>query len=270
MKSIFRNKLAVACVAAAASLGFGARAHAETITADLVSEHPLFQGAVLSLSSSSVSQNGDVIGQLNWVGSSSNSQPFNSTFNTYCLDLIDGIGIGNTYTFDVDPALSTAPRAAAGGPMGTEAALELQSLYANRFTALSTDDDRIAFQLSIWSVVYNQFGQNMVDNAGLNFHVVSGVDTTALSEADNWLAAAYNAALTNTGKFDTNVVALEAVAAPGTGDFAQDQIFVEDLPGNGVPNVGVPEINSSAAGSLAVLLLGTLAVIESRRSRRKA
>jgi len=91
VNSIRRNKIAIACLAAAASLGLGARAKADTITADLVSENPFFEGAVLSLSSSSVSQDGDVIGQLNWVGSSSNAQPFNSTFNTYCLDLIDGI-----------------------------------------------------------------------------------------------------------------------------------------------------------------------------------
>ncbi len=254
-------------LAGAVLVGVASSAHAETVTANLQSLTPFFEGAQLSLGGSTI--NTDALGELNWAGNSSDLAPFNSTFSTFCLDLVDNVGVGGNYTFIVDPALSTAPRPAAGGPMGSDAALEMQSLYANHFGTLSSDADRVAFQLSIWSIVYNVFGENMVNNSGLNFFVVGGVNSSVINEANGWLAAAYNAATTLTGPFDSNVVALLGTQVPGTDSFAQDQVFVGDVPGGGVPNFGVPEISSSGLGSLAALLVGMMAIRESKRGVRR-
>jgi hypothetical protein len=264
-----KNRL-IPCVAIAAALGLANVGRAQTVTAQLTGIDPFFFGVSLSLDGNS--QSGDGAGLISWDGAGfSNPTPFNGDFNTFCLDLEDPIGFGGTYSFNIDNNIATAPKPSAGGPMGASAALEMQALYGEQFNSLATSDDLTAFQLDIWAIVYNTFGDDSVNNSNYNFFVQSGIDSNAISEANTWLAQAYNSALTDSGTFDFGLEALIGQTQAGTDSSAQDQIFLGVSPitiGGGLPPTGVPEINASAAASLAIMLLGALALFENAKPRR--
>jgi hypothetical protein len=230
-------------------------APAQTVTANLVGLDPFGFGSTLSYNGNLIT--GGAVAQINWDGTGyGNPVPFNSTFNTFCLDLVDAISFGGTYSFTIDDDLATAPKASAGGPMGTEAALEMQALYGEQFNSLSSADDLQAFQLDVWAIVYNKFGQTTVNDSSDNFYAVSGIDSTAISEANTWLDEAYVSAATDSGTFNDNVVALIGQTDPDTGTSGQDQVAIGIIP----PASSVPEISASGALPLLILLAGALAL----------
>jgi hypothetical protein len=243
------------CFAVAAALGCGTMARAQTVTANLVGLDPFNFGSTLSYNGNLIT--GGAVAQINWDGTPYNNPvPFNSTFNTFCLDLVDSIGFGQAYSFTIDDDLATAPKASAGGPMGANAALEMQALYGEQFNSLSTTDDLQAFQLAIWSIVYNQFGQVTVNDSSDKFYAISGISANAINEANSWLDEAYNSAVTDTGTFNDNVVALIGLTDPDTGGSVQDQVAIGIIP----PSTGVPEINAAGMAPLLILLAGALAL----------
>ena len=144
--------------------------------------------------------------------------------------------------------------------MGSEAALEMQALFGEQYNSLSTTDNYEAFQLDVWSIVYNQFGQDTVNDSSDNFYVESGIDSTAITEANSWLAEAYNSALTDTGTFNDNVVALIGETIPDSGTSVQDQVVIGILP----PSVGAPEINAAGIAPMVILLAGALALMKAK------
>lgn len=256
MNSVGKTKLLCAALAALVSLGFGKLSQAQLVTADLTGLTP-FSGGMLSLDGHNV--DGDGVGQLSWDGSPypSNPAPFNSTFNTYCLDLNDSISVGQTFTFDLDTDLATAPKPSAGGPMGTNAAREMQALYGEHFNPNGSDDDLQAFQLAVWGIVYNGFGNVSVTDTSDHFFVENGIDSNALALANNWLQQAFVSADTDTGTFNDNVVALIGQTIPGTDSSVQDQVVIGII-----PTTSVPEINASGFVSLLLVLCGAFALLE--------
>ncbi len=244
-----KAKLAALCLAVAGFLGLGNMARAETVTAKLVGLSP-FAGGDLVLNGTAIS--GDGVGELEWDGTGfGNNSPFNGPFTSFCIDLQEVIQFNNVYSFDLNAALSTAPKATAypaplSGPMGPTKANEMSELFGSHFGSLSTADDLQAFQLAIWNIVYDT---DATVSSGI-FAVTGGIDSTAISEANSWLTEALdpsNLALHH----DNQLVALTGIA--DSAPFPQDQI-VHD------PNIpidtGVPLPSSLLAGSVLLAGLG--------------
>jgi hypothetical protein len=206
-------------MAAAIACGLSGLARAETITATLETVDPFVGGDVY------VQGIGDVngaIASIIWQGIPSNPVGFQGTFTAYCIDLNEGINIGDTYTFTTSP-IADAPKGAAypggsGGPMGLAKATEIQELYGQHYAdTLGAGNGifREAFQLSIWNIVYDT--DILVDSGDGTFYAESDVDPTAISIADGWLADAASPADQATYS-DPNLIALIGSAG------VQDQI----------------------------------------------
>jgi hypothetical protein len=243
--------------AAALLLSISTFAKAETVTALLTSVDPFMQA---DLYNNGTTINNDVVGELVWNGAGQgNSAPFDGTFTTFCLDLVQSISTNNVipYTLTLQPALDQAPKAIAGGPMGSFKSLEMKNLYALHFSGLSTTDDLQAFQLSIWNILYDTDTQ--VDSGSGTFYVIDNVDGTAIAEADAWLGQAFLAANTLSGPFQSNVDAL-------IGDVGvQDQIVPGPTAGSGVP---IPK--SALSGGALIAGLGLARILRSRSAARRS
>lgn len=164
-------------------------------------------------------------GAIGWQGQSGNALGLTSSFNTFCIDLVQDIYFGSTYTFDV-MGIANAPQPGAyppGGPitgMGATKASELNTLYAEQFDNLTTDDELEAFQLAIWNIVYDTDAS--VSSGAGSFYIVSGFDSNTKNLASSYLAAATN--LSDQKVFDGTLVALVGE------DGAQDQIYASQVP----------------------------------------
>jgi hypothetical protein len=244
------KRTTLASLVAVAGLAMPMLAHADTISATLETLNPY---AFPTVSLDGQNYTGGV-GLIGWQGSSSNEAPFNGAFNTYCIDLIQDIGFGGTYSFTLTP-LADAPKSSAfpgGTPtngMGLAKADEIEELIGSHYNSTLANtqagaDAATAVQLAIWNIIYDT--DNSVSTGSGTFYVVSGIDSTAISEANSWLTEAANPA--NQGLDATNIVAL--VAANG----AQDQLAVTPVP-----------VPSAAIGG-SVLLAGYGLV----RSRKRA
>lgn len=232
-------------------------AKAQTITATLNTVDPYVFGHV-NLSGAGSLDGG--IGNIDWTGVSSNVAPFNSTFNTYCIDLIQDISFGNSYTYTIAP-LSSAPNSGAypgGTPttgMGASKADELEALYGVDYgstlgTSASEETAKEAFQLAIWNIVYDT---DSTVSSG-TFSAGSDVSTAAISVANGFLSDALNP---SNQQYDaTNLIAL--LGQNG----AQDQIAMNGpVPIDAIPQ-GAPLPSSGAAG---MVLLGAVAAMRLRR-----
>jgi hypothetical protein len=249
-----KAKLIAMCLAVAGIIGLGRAARAETVTAKLTGIDPMSGG---DLYLNGVNIGGDYVGELEWDGTGEgNNAPFNGPFNTFCIDLNENIYFNGTYTFNYDLDVADAPKSTAypsplSGPMGTTRANELSELFGQHFAGLSTGDDLQAFQLAIWAIVYDTTTQVNTVTSGI-FYVASGVDSTAISEADAWLADAANPANLAT-YHDNQLVALVGSTA-GNGPYPQDQIVIDStIP---ISSNGVPLPSSAVGGAILIAGLG--------------
>jgi hypothetical protein len=118
--------------------------------------------------------------------------------------------------------------------MGAAKAAEIEELFGQHYSSLSTDDEIQAFQLAIWNIIYDT-DTSVEDGAG-NFYVIGAsensaantaggdvLDSNTITLADEWLAEAADPS--NQDLDNDNLQAL-------TGQIGiQDQITV----GNPVP-----------------------------------
>jgi hypothetical protein len=256
MRKLYRATLGL--LAAALSGAVPQLARAVSITATLQSVDPNGSPTMY------LKGEGDVtggVGAISWKGISSNATPFNGSFTTYCIDLIQGITVNHTYSFTEAP-IQDAPKSAAyptGTPttgMGTAKADEIEELVGEHYsstlgTSSTAETDKTAFQLAIWNIIYDT--DQSVSNKSGNFYTVSGFSSSAISTANTWLADAANP--NNAHYDDTNVIAL--IGQNG----AQDQLAI--LPtttGGGSATVPVPP---AALGGAA--LLSGLALAKARK-----
>jgi hypothetical protein len=246
-----RNSFVIVTLFVAGALG--AMARAGTITATVTGIDPFVAGSVELTGAGTVSDS--AVADTLWQGVASNSVPFEGGFNTYCIDVIEKISIGGTYTYTEEP-VEDAPKATAyptGTPttgMGMTKADELEALfgvdYANTLPAANYLD-REAFQLAIWNIVYDS-DASVTEGAG-SFSAIAdtGIDPGAIPLANTFLADALNPA--NQVHDMKNLIAL--VGENG----AQDQIAMMPVP-------------APATGKAAALLIAACAGYCWRRSRR--
>lgn len=164
-------------------------------------------------------------GAIQWQGVSGNPANFQGAFNTFCIDLVQDIYFGSTYTY-TEMSVAAAPQPGAypaGTPvngMGGVKASELNTLFAEQYKNLTTDNALEAFQIAIWNIVYDTDAS--VTTGDGSFYVVSGFDPSIVTLANNYLVGATD--LSNQELFAGDLVAL--VGDNG----AQDQIFASDAP----------------------------------------
>lgn len=244
----------LALVVAAAGLAMPMLAHADTITATLETLNPDTFPTMYLAGEGNISGGAGLIG---WQGVSTNDAPFNGTFNTFCIDLIQDINFGSSYTYTLTP-LQNAPNSGAfpsGTPttgMGIAKADEIEELIGSHYAQTLTSgqagaDADSAMQLAIWNIIYDT--DTSVSTGSGSFYAVSGFDTTAINEANSWLVEAANPA--NQDLDNPNVIAL--VGENG----AQDQLAV----------TAVPDPSTTAG---CTVLLGGYALMRSRKRTKLA
>lgn len=214
-------------------------ARAETITIDLVSLAPSSLNTTVFLQGSGNLTGGT--GQIGWDGSLTatgvtNPAPFNGLFDTYCISLLQGIQFNTLYTYNLDPVVSSSTGITSGE------FTEIEELYGSHYAdTMLSDDNKAAFQLAIWDVIYGSDSTSVTDTSS-SFYAVSGFDPSTLSTANTWLSTLSSADV------DTNLVAL--VGTSPTPD-AQDQIFL-------VPGTMVPLPKPVLGGSAMLAALGLM------------
>jgi hypothetical protein len=204
---------------------------------------------------------GGGIGEIVWQGDAGNASPFNGQFDTYCIDLIEDIYFGSTYTFTVGSlANSPKPSAYPGGNlngMGTIKANEIAEMYAQHYADTlpgGNGDEREAFQLAIWNMVYDT--DTSVSTGDGVFYATGDVSGNAISIANGWLVDAANPA--NQAIYHANDL-ISLVGDRGV----QDQITID-------PNItittGTPLPNSATGGSLLLAGLSLTRVWKRRQA----
>jgi hypothetical protein len=141
------------------------------------------------------------------------------TFVAFCLELNEFITLNETVPYDVRP-LAEAPRDAGGyaplanGMLSTKAdalarlvTVALGGSLANAIAPTADVVDRIAFQMAVWEIVYEQNATFSVTGGtiGIGFgpatnNLGGGIPTygdgTAASRANGWLAGLYASGVT--------------------------------------------------------------------------
>jgi hypothetical protein len=247
-----RTRLAMGLMALAVGGAMPGLVRADTITAKLENLNPYVFGSVHLSGAGTVSGG---IGNIIWQGASANPAPFNGPFNTYCIDLLQDINFGGTYTFTTAP-LQDAPQPGAypaGGPtngMGTAKADEIEALFGVDYGNTTTGDGKEAFQLAIWNIIYDTDASVSTGT----FYVESGASSNVIGIANGFLTDALNP--TNQKYDQTDLVAL--IGNNG----AQDQIAINPLiPINGNATPLPPE---AASG---LLLFGVYGLTRWRKRR---
>lgn len=200
---------------------------------------------------------GTTAGSFNWT-QSGNSYLQNS-FKTFCIEIGQHVGIGNTYTYQLDNQIQNFPTSGTGagggsgtsGAMGTVKANLLRELYGRYYDTLgSSNVNNAAFQLAIWEITHDGFsmanpGQyytgNVIGTGDFRMTTTSGNAGAASTLANSWLAS-----LNGQGPMNNSLVVLTSATA-------QDQITVVPAP----PAIG-----------LAVM--GVVALFGLKRARRKS
>jgi hypothetical protein len=200
--------------------GLSGASRAATVTATLTGLTP-YVFPTVSLDGSSITGGTGAIG---WQGQAGNAMGLNGSFDTFCIDLIQDIYFGSTYTFNTmsvanAPQPGAYPTGGGTGPMGATKASELNTLYAEQWTNLTTDDELEAFQLAIWNIVYDDDASVTTPDGA--FYVVSGFTQSIVDIANSYLVAAVDGPQKT---FAGTLVAL--VGQSG----AQDQIYASEVP----------------------------------------
>jgi hypothetical protein len=246
-------------LALGAIFGTGRAAHAETVTATLQTVDPYVFGTVHLDGAGDI---GGGIGTIVWQGDASNDSPFNGQFTTYCIDLLEDINFGNTYTYTVGN-LQTSPKPSAFpggnilGGMGVLKFNEIAELFAQHYAATlpgGNADQREAFQLAIWNMVYDT--DTSVSTGDGAFYATGNIDGNAITIANGWLVDA--ASLSNQLTYHaTDLISL--VGGPGV----QDQVAIDP---NITISTGTPLPNSALGGSLLLAGLSLAGVRKRRQS----
>jgi hypothetical protein len=264
-----RNRVAKAlALATSLLLASSLQSRAATITATPLSIDPVDYGTVYLNGNLVGGQLGGAgVGNVTWSGDPANVTPFNGTFATYCLDLNQNISLNNPFVYNTAP-LATAPQPGAyvppGGPMGPAKANEINILYGKDYSLTlgsGAGDDRAAFQLAIWNIVYDN-DASVTAGGGTLYAVIgagsgSNVDAATIALANQFLADA----VTNAGA-NQNFAASDIIALIGV-DGAQDQVAINNP--NFIVQGGTPLPNSAMGAGVLIAIFGGYRALRSRK-----
>lgn len=151
----------------------------------------------------SLTLNGAIADEQKWQYVSGTPVSPSPDFDTFCIEILQDVAIGSSYTFDIVPNLANAPTPGTGVTtmgtgtgMGSVRAALIEAMWAHFVPTLVTDADRAAFQSAIWEVVYETAtsGPNLVlDLSSGNFSLSGSNPSGIVGEAQgmlNWAAAA--------------------------------------------------------------------------------
>jgi hypothetical protein len=114
-----------------------------------------------------------------------------STFQTYCVELLQSTHSPTTYTIVPLSQVPDPGTGVPGGPgMGTTRATLISQLWGTFFNqTLGNADNQAAFQLAIWEFVYGGPSDNWnLTDSNANFFVVGGTDSgSVVPLAQTWV-----------------------------------------------------------------------------------
>jgi hypothetical protein len=245
MGSAIRNGLYALILVVCTTIGVS---HAETITAMPTSIDPADYGTVFLDGVNIDGPGGAGVGSVTWLGSSANAAPFNGVFIAYCIDLPQSISLNNSFTYTVTP-LAGAPQAGAypnpPGGMGAAKANEIDILYGKDYMSTlggAAADDRAAFQLAIWNIVYDTDASVSPTDGMFYAETGGGVSSAMLALANGFLADAFNPA--NQSFAASNIVAL--LGSNGE----QDQIVINSP--SFIPQASIPAPAAALPAGIAM------------------
>jgi hypothetical protein len=270
-----RNRVAkVLALATCLLLASSLQSRAATITATPVSIDPVDYGTVYLNGNLVGGQLGGAgVGNLTWAGDPANVTPFNGAFSTYCLDLNQDISLNNPFVYNTAP-LATAPQPGAyippGGPMGPAKANQVDILYGKDYSltlGVGAGDDRAAFQLAIWNIVYDN-DASVTAGAGTFYAVIgagsgSNVDQNTINLANQFLADAVTNAAANQSFAASDIIALIGE------DGAQDQVAINN-PNFIIVQGGTPLPNSAMGAGMLIAIFGGYRALRSRKLQPSA
>lgn len=116
----------------------------------------------------------------------------NNQFDTFCVDIVDTIG-GTRHTWNVVGVKDVPDNEQT--PMGQARADLIRTLWAEHFSGISGSNDKAAFQLAVWEIVYEDWSDigdvsvnGDADNDGFRTNRAS--TDTIVSTANSWLSDA--------------------------------------------------------------------------------
>lgn len=200
---------------------------------------------------------GTTAGSFNWT--QNDNGYLQSSFKTFCIEIGQHVGVGNTYSYQLDNQIQNFPSSGSGagtgagtsGAMGAVKADLLRELFGRYYDSLGPSNvSNAAFQLAVWEITHDGYsalnpGQyysgNVIGTGDFRMTTTNGDAGAAASLANTWLAT-----LNGQGPKNGSLVVL-------TSPTAQDQITVAPAP----PAIG-----------LAVV--GVVSLFGWRRARRKS
>jgi hypothetical protein len=151
-----------------------------------------------------------------------------STFYAFCVDLNQTVSWGETNTYSlVNPANIPQPADNPDQPMGAAKANLLthffSAYYSSLFDGISDFNDRAAFQLAVWEIVYEDSGSYNMSTGNLK------ATGTALARANELLGGSWQDSSTN-----LSLVGLSHIPTGQLGGDGQDFVTVVPAPGAAV------------------------------------
>ncbi|HUO10262.1 MAG TPA: hypothetical protein VM008_18290 [Phycisphaerae bacterium] len=202
--------------------------------------------------------NGAYVGQINWTVAGSTSPAYNvgDSLSTYCIQGLQDVYTGSTYTYNIVPLNSTGLPLGGGdaGILDSLAAMQIQGLANQYFPVagsasgnFTANQTAAAFQLAVWEIEYDGGLGAESFPQGSSFNYFSQGNLTANANDSDGVAAI---SLANT--WLNNFTASESVTSLAlVSDGAQDQLVFQPGGGSTPPAAPLPAAFPAGAALLA-------------------
>src|SRR5438105_1978441 len=149
---------AIAVMAIALS---GSAAPADTISATLVDINSGSPYETVNVTFNGFALDHAIAGIQNWQRQSGTQFRGSNFFDTFCVDIVQDVRLGGTYSYNVSSNIADAPKPGTyvqtlgtGTGMGSIRADMIAELWAKFYTPDMSEADAAAFQTAIWELVY--------------------------------------------------------------------------------------------------------------------